>query len=363
MKLLYFLLFLLTGPYLTIVGQEDGIQFEKFYRDRAETALEQNNWDVALENFEKLRKKLPGSTKYDYQIALTYYRMQDFRKASEFASAIVQREPGNLDAHRLYANSLDLLDNYQGAKDHLMQTIAQYPNDGELFFDMGVIEYLRGNDQAAMDVWEDGIKADPYFSDNYYWATKMYSESNKPIWALMYGEMFLNIEKGTERFAEISNLLMTLYRDYADRKASSYILISVNHPERNKFEEAFNQTYSTMRQNGLMDLSSLGHIIADGSHSDIRALSSIREKFIDLWSQTQQAEFRVPLFEWQKQMLDDGHLDAYMHWLFLNAEPNYFLSWQKTHREAFDNFLMYMGSAPLRIDVMSYFMRKDHINH
>lgn len=358
MKLPFYLFFLLLSSALLC---QDEIQFEKFHKERAERAMEQNKWAEALESYELLNQKIPSNREYDYNIAMMHYRMGQYREAAEKANQIVQAKPADLNAHRLLANALDLQDNYQGAVDHLRATIGNFPNDGELFFDLGVIEYLRGNDQAALDVWEDGIKADPYYGDNYYWATKMYAESNKPIWALMYGEMFLNVEKGTERFAEISKLITDLYMNYVEQKENNYVVVVVNHPEQNSFEEAFEQTYRTLRQNGMLDVQREGLVMEDGSFSKIKALSFVRKQFLDLWKQTQQHKFSIPLFEWQQKLSEDGHLVAYMHWLLLNGDANYFLNWQKNHRDAFDNFLMNLSAAPLRIDVLNYFMRKDHI--
>ncbi len=360
MKLPFFVFCILLS--LGLFAQE-GSQYEKYYSSLAKSAMAQNNWVQALEHFEKIKNKFPENKTYDFEIAMVHYRNQNYSKAIELSKALLERDPSNIELHRLLANAYDLDEQHEKAKEHLLNTIESYPNDGEFFFDLGVIEYLKGNDQTALDHWEGGIKADPYFADNYYWVTKMYAESNKPIWAILYGEMFLNIDKGTERFAEISSLVLELNKNLIEQKSAKYILIQLDHLGTNSFEQAFESIYSDLRNRGKLDIQNMGIVSSDNSFSYIKAIAEVRKHFIELWSEKHGDSLNMPVFNWQQKLMEEGHLEAYVHWLLLNGEPNYFLSWQSKNRSAYNDFLMYMSSNPPRIDVLNYFMRKDYIGN
>ncbi|MDA7502050.1 tetratricopeptide repeat protein [Chitinophagales bacterium] len=351
-------LFVLALPIVAVA--QTGSFFEEFYVEKAQIARDQLDWGQAIEHYTKLHKKFPSNLEYDWEIAMCYYYNEQFDEAINVVDELIRLRPSEIKYHRLTANAYDLKGDYDSAINVLNEAIASMPNEGELFLDYGVIAYLRGDEQRAIELWEDGIRADPYFSENYYWATKTFAESAAPIWAIMYGEMFLNIEKGTERFSEISELLLGEYLRYLKQDSTAITAVDLQFEGRNLFQESFDNVFQILRDRDYIDLEGTGRM-PDGSYSDTRAISFIKEQFLDVWMQIYDSEFPVPLFRWQAKLQSNSNLEAYAHWLLINGEPNYFLKWQSQNRAQFDNFIMDMGMNPLKVDILNYFCRKDYV--
>ena len=47
---------------------------------------------------------------------------------------------------------------------------------------------------------------------NYYRAARIYCVTNEELWGMLYGEIFMNLERGSNRTAEISKLLYDTYK-------------------------------------------------------------------------------------------------------------------------------------------------------
>ena len=77
---------------------------------------------------------------------------------------------------------------------------------------MGNVHWGKEEYGKALSYYEKGIEVDPKFSSNYYRATLIYCGSSEKLWGLIYGEVFMNIERNSKRTAEISKLLYDTYK-------------------------------------------------------------------------------------------------------------------------------------------------------
>lgn len=53
--------------------------------------------------------------------------------------------------------------------------------------------------------YEKGIEVDPGFDSNYHQEARIYLNSTEEVWRMIYGELFMYIDRNTARTAEISN--------------------------------------------------------------------------------------------------------------------------------------------------------------
>ncbi len=203
-------IFLMFFTSLMLFSQDPG-SAEEFHLKKARESFEIQEFEDALNHFKKLADQHSEKPEYKYQTAMCHYKMKGFKKTIKIAEKLITDFPNESKYYRLIANSYDLSGEYDQGVYYLEAGIQLLPNSGGLYFDRGVIEMERGNVERALYHWERGIKASPLYSDNYYWAAKYYADSDEKIWAIMYAEMFLNIERGTDRFSEISKLLTDTY--------------------------------------------------------------------------------------------------------------------------------------------------------
>src|SRR5690606_12333945 len=70
------------------------------------------------------------------------------------------------------------------------------------------------------------IEVQPRFPSNYYWAAKIYMNSNEEVWGLLYGEIFMNLERNSNRTMEISKLLYDTYTNQITLTSDTSITVS-----------------------------------------------------------------------------------------------------------------------------------------
>src|SRR5690606_28824665 len=88
-----------------------------------------------------------------------------------------------------------------------------FPNAGNLYLERGNIYLDRGFHDEAIINYELGIKADPMFSSNYYRLALLSLNSDNKFSGLIYGEIFMNLERTSSRTIEMSKLLYDTYKN------------------------------------------------------------------------------------------------------------------------------------------------------
>jgi tetratricopeptide (TPR) repeat protein len=83
-----------------------------------------------------------------------------------------------------------------------------FPRSGALYMEMGIVEFGRNRDAAALAYWETGIRLQPDFAPNYYFAAPVLLRMGDYAWAANYAEVMINLSQSGERVTEMSILLM-----------------------------------------------------------------------------------------------------------------------------------------------------------
>ena len=160
------------------------LSFEEFHVQKGEEAIEVQDYDKALDHYEKLAKDKSNNSTYQYKTAWCYYKLKNYKKSIKIASKVLETNQRDVRLYRLLGNAFDLNGQYDQGIKILDVGIKIMPTSGELYFDKAVIEMERGNTLGALEIWEMGIKMAPYYPDNYYWVAKLYADSDEKIWAL-----------------------------------------------------------------------------------------------------------------------------------------------------------------------------------
>ena len=178
------------------------------------------------------------------------------------------------------------------------KALKQFPNSGVLYSEYGDMLAQQNKPDDAIKMWEKGIQADPNNSSNYYYAARYYSSKNRPLWAVIYSETFVNIESLTPRTVEIKDILLSNYRKLLNT-ASLQTLAQSGSP----FEKAVAGNY--LKYTGMYNEELLPE-----------ALTAIRARFILDWFAGSASPFAFRLFDHQRLLLNQGMFDAYNQWLF-----------------------------------------------
>lgn len=352
MKIQYLILFLLCN---WISGQ-NSTSFEDFYSQKAIAAKDQGDYNAAIEHYYKILDQYPDKEDYLYEIAMCYYRQENYSKAIELGERLISNNPNVFKYYRLLGNSYDLSGDSSTSISILLRGCEKFPTEGDLYLDLGIIQMIKYNYDSALEYWESGIRAEPTLSDNYYWAATTYLKTNEKFWAFFYGEIFLNMEKGTARFNEVSKSLYQGYIDEIYNNGGNYE-IYLARPDNNKVKRAWTITKELMIKNGLYN-PTVG-LNFDGKPRYMEAIDFVRKNFVDLWMQMYGHELNIDIIKRHAYIIQAGYSDSYTHWLFINGNPDYFLQWQQLNYNKYMDFIEWFVGNTYSPSPSNYFSRLD----
>ena len=179
---------------------------EKF--TQAIELVDKGKFDEGIKLLEE-SQKLYGEENftYPYEIAYAYYHKEDYKQAVKILeNAITKYKNPNARAFQLLGNAYDIMGNPKKAIEWYQTGLKKFPNSGELYLELGNLQFQKKEYAKALPFYEKGIEISPQFPSNYYRSTQIYCNSSERVWGMIYGEIFMNLERNSERTLEISKL-------------------------------------------------------------------------------------------------------------------------------------------------------------
>src|SRR5699024_2271900 len=110
--------------------------------------------------------------------------------------------------------------------------LKKFPESGVIYSELGQVYYDRQKYTKALQSWIQGIKVEPDYAPNYYFAARTYYYSQDKFWTLIYGEIFINLERFTNRTSDMKKKLLSTYKEIIGNTIS---LSSVTQNEDQEF--------------------------------------------------------------------------------------------------------------------------------
>jgi Tfp pilus assembly protein PilF len=267
--------------------------------------------------------------KKDLTLAYTYKR--DFAKALEVVKPLVEEDDADEQTYQVAGNVYRALALYKDGEKMFKKALKKFPQSGALYNEYGEMLWDNKN-YDAITQWEKGIQVAPSFAGNYYNAASHYFFTKDKIWALIYGEIFVNMESLTERSTEMKRMLLATYKEKLFND-----MASKDDKKQSDFAKAVAETYN--KQSSLT---------AKGI--TLESLNMIRTRFILDWYAGYASKFPFRLFEYQQQLIREGMFEAYNAWLFGPVENlAAFDQWTKTNSDAYAKFTYFQKNRVFRM--------------
>jgi tetratricopeptide (TPR) repeat protein len=301
----------------------------------------------------------PTDINYPYELGYAYYSKNDYKKAVAYCEAIIDHKDVNDRVYQLLGNAYDLLGNPEKAIKTYEAGIKLFPNSGNLYLELGNMQIKKEAYQQALKYYEKGVAVAPYFPSNYYWAAMLYLSSEEEIWGMIYGEIFMNLERNTKRTATISELLYTSYKNEIKIINDTAFSVSFSKSATLNVEDLQDSAkFKLPFGMGVYEPTLLMAIINNTS-IDIHTLSDIRSRFVDIYYQNNHNEqYPIILFDYQKRIKDAGHMDAYNHWILMKGDEEGFTVWKQKNQTKWEDFLNWFAKNKLQITAANYFHRE-----
>lgn len=293
-------------------------------RDRARKFMQSGDLDNAVLVLTKANEADKANVDVQRDLALAYYYRKDYSKALETIKPVIASPDCDPTAYQLAGNIYKAQENYKEAERNYKDGLKDFPSAGPLYNDYGELLDIMKNPKSAIDQWLKGMQASPSYGGNYYnAAVYYYKQPDDKIWAIVYGEIYANMESLNPKSNSIKKMVLDAYKQ---KLFISTNLAADAANQKNEFAKAVISTFA--KQSG---------ISAQGITPE--SLAMIRTRFILDWFASYAEKFPFHLFDYHQQLMKDGLFDAYNEWMFgpVNNQAN-FETWVKDNQEAYDKF-------------------------
>jgi Tfp pilus assembly protein PilF len=314
-----FSFFILT---LTAASQQGDV---KAMHENAQVLMRNGDFDNAIVILVRALAQDKDNLELQKDLVMSYYLKRDYVKALDGVKALLDRDDADVVVYQLAGNVYKALEQTKECEKVYKRGLKKFPKSGPLYSEYGELLWAM-KDYSAIEQWEKGIQVDPAYAGDYYNASMYYFYTKDKVWSLLYGEIFVNMESLTDRGSAIKQLLLKGYKEKLFAEAD---LMKGQEKNKSEFAKAFLQSMS--KQSSLAN-----------KGITIESLTMIRSRFILDWFATNASKYPFKLFDFQKQLLEEGMFEAYNQWLFGPVEDlAAYDNWTKTHADqytAFNNF-------------------------
>lgn len=342
--------------FLSSVAQTDKEKAKALLK-QAIRIMDQGDIDESIVLLDSARKLDPTNFVYDYETGFAYQMKKDYKNAIRHFEATLKFENINDQCYQMLGNNYDYDGDSIKAVETYYKGLEKFPKSGKLYLELGVMSMGARDYNKAVELWEKGVTVDPYYPSNYYRLAKLYSLTIDRIWAIFYGEMFLNLEASSARSKDISKLIYEAYKEsitLTDTSAKiDFARPVIEFDGSKKFKFPFDQVYGMDFSVGVSLL-----LIGNNKEVDIAFLSSSRAGFVDWWyKQKRDKDYNNIVIEYQKKVKDNGHMEAYNYWLLQYGNETEFKSWYNKNQEKFNAFAEWFQKNDIELNSKHYFLR------
>lgn len=337
-------------------GQEQLSEAQKKFLDGIKL-VDEGNYEEGIKLFKEAQKLDPASSAPQYEIAQAYVRMKEYGTAIE----ILEKIKNKPDAEDIYYSCLGSCYDMDGDRDKAFEVykagLKKFPKSGRIYLELGVVKLDEKKYDKALKYFEKGIEVAPAHPSNYYWASILWADTKDRIWALIYGEIFLNLEKNSKRTENISKLMFDVYKDgfeFEDNAIKTH-LSNTDDVQSSKIEaDKLMNSFKVKGYEFPMALSAVGQ-----NKIDLKSLNEIRTNYLDFYyKEGYDKIFPNIVFKYQKKVKDAGFLEAYNYWILYDGDRKDQTDWQNKNQETWNKFIKWFDKNPMTIDENNKFVRQ-----
>jgi Tfp pilus assembly protein PilF len=330
-------LLLIATIYISFVSfSQDDV---KTLHETAKTFMRSGDFDNAIIVLNKALQKDSKSLELQKDLVMSYYLKRDYTKALEGVKSLVDRDDADVITYQIAGNVYKALEEAKDCDKMYKKALKKFPKSGPLYSEYGELLWASKN-YTAIEQWEKGIQTDPAYSGNYYNAALYYFFTKDKVWSLVYGEIFVNMESLSQRGTAMKGLLLQAYKEKLFADAD---LLKGEEKNKSEFAKAF-----------LQGLSKQSSITSKGITAE--TLTMIRSRFILDWFANNAGKFPFRLFDYQRQLLQEGMFEAYNQWLFGSVENlAAYDNWTKTHNDQYEAFNNFQKNRVFRMPAGQYY--------
>jgi tetratricopeptide (TPR) repeat protein len=289
----------------------------------------------------------PKNLGYRRELAFAYYLQGDMIRGERMIEPLLKSDESDEETFLIASQIYTRMKRLDDAKSALNKGLAKFPKAGMLYASKGELYTTMKRYKDASAVWEEGIKKAPSYHLNYFNLAKVYFFTKKYLWAIVYGETFVNLESFSSKSEEIKKIIFESYKFFIAELNNVALDGKVNRYENaENFEEKSASIYDKLR-----------NVVTGGI--DVDNLIMLRTRFLLEWNKKYATSHPLELYDFQQRLLQKGFFDAYNQWLFgkLDNEKQA-KAWTQQHATVMNQFDSFFRNEKLNPRFDQYYKSK-----
>ena len=322
--------------------------------------MDQGKIDESIKLLEEAQKLDPDMFDYPYELALANYMKKNYKGAIKILEKNKNHKNVSDLLYQLLGNSYDLSGDSKKAFEAYDEGLKKFPNSGKLYLEKGNVHWNKKEYEAALPYYEKGIEVEPKYPSNYYRAALIYCSTTEEVWGMIYGEIFMNLERNSKRTAEISKLLYDTYKSEIKITSDSSMSISfcqsmIMSVDALKNPDKIKLPFCMVFEPVLIMSAALEKSI------DINSLDRIRSNFIsNYFDNGHDKNYPNVLFSYMQKVEEEGHLESYNHWILMKGDEDAFDKWHAEHKDEWDAFIKWFGANGMKVSESNKFFKAQY---
>ncbi|MFV0604721.1 MAG: tetratricopeptide repeat protein [Niabella sp.] len=298
-------------------------------RENARKLMIEGDMSTAISTLNKALDTDTSNIAVKKDLALAYYYDKNYKKALALIEPIANGPDGDVSAYQLNGTIYKTMGELKNAEKTYQQALKDFPRSGPLYSEYGELLDITEKPKEAIAIWEKGMQVAPSYSGNYYnAAVYYYKQPFDKIFAIIYGEIYANMESLNPKTLSVKQMVLNTYKDLF---AGTTLENSIK-DTKNNFAKAVLETYA--KQTGFANQTLTPETLA-----------MIRTRFILDWNAGNTKKFPFKLFDYHTQLIKDGLFDSYNQWMFGPViDQAGFENWVGLHKEDYNRFTEYHTS-------------------
>lgn len=311
-------------------------EVEQMYR-HAKEYMALGNLNDAIITYKHAISLAPGKMVLYRDLGNALFLSGRYNEAEQALSSVNSMPDADAQCYRILAASQAAQSDFKSARATLKKGIGRFPDSGLLYHEKGMVSAIEKKPEDALNAWLDGIRREPAYPQNYYEAAHIYLNSDKVLWGLLYGEIYINIAHDTANMQDMKKMLFTAYKTMFDNISKDVPGYGKENPKVavDNFSDAVRQVYA-----------SLTPVVSDGITTE--NLTMVRTRFVMDWFSRYNDKYPFSLFSYLDELIRTGHFDIYNEWLFGKAESvAEYASWNTFHEGDLARFSLWQNEHQL----------------
>ena len=289
--------------------------------------------DTAIQLLNEVVQSDSANTHGLYELGLAYSLKNEYDKAIDIFNKLTTSEECNDQIYAMLGNCYDMKGDVENAMKAYEQGIEHFPESGFLYNELGTMA-LRDNAHPAKayESYLMGIAKSPDFSPCYYRAAFMALTDGYLVDGLIYGEMYMAMEKENgARLKRIGQLMNRAFYDLAVNK--EYEIVDNLHPNRiidkNFYLKHFKKAIQSME---------------GGVDSTDKLCEAMKVMHTNILEDKMLVEANVPYKRHLKAVRESGAEDAYLRLTIAASDVSYLNKWAQENGMVWNQFADWINS-------------------